>query len=551
MDYFISIGLLISIIILSLFLHKRKLSKKLKQLRDGWGKIPESRIDLESIKLYYQFNKTNSFENSYCIDDGTWEDLDFDEIFTLINRTTTPIGAQYLYNLLRHPLLESELLNKRETLINVFSNKPALREKVYLALHRLEDKNAKYLPYSLWKPLPEKPLYARIFPIISIISFSVLLLVLLNYLHFSVIVPIFIFNLILRSFIKRKIDIYVNSFQYLGVLISTADKIVAFKFDEFAEIQTILKENLKDTRSIAQDIFALQFRDEFGLFEYFNIYFLLDISGFYSAIDKIRKNLTQLKAIYETIGSLDSLISIASFRMHFNHFCHPLFIENNEKYRVKNIFNPLLQNPVSNSFEFNSKNILITGSNMAGKTTFLKTLGVNAVLAQTINMSFSEYYETPFQKVLSSIGRMDNLVLGKSYYLAEVESILRLLNASKTESIHLFILDEIFRGTNSVERLAASIEVLKYLANNKDFVLVATHDLQLTEILNHEYANYHFREQVCVEGLEFDYKLHPGPSTTRNAIALLDYVGYPESIIINASNRIKNNTIEQSKERSA
>ncbi len=102
----------------------------------------------------------------------------------------------------------------------------------------------------------------------------------------------------------------------------------------------------------------------------------------------------------------------------------------------------------------------------------------------------------------------------------------------------VFFLDEIYRGTNSVERQAASVEVLEYLANGKDFVLVATHDLAFTELLAKTYTNYHFQEEILDDGLSFDYTLHPGPSTSRNAIALLKYVGYPESIVENALERI-------------
>ncbi|MFC1693133.1 hypothetical protein ACFL1R_06480, partial [Candidatus Latescibacterota bacterium] len=258
---------------------------------------------------------------------------------------------------------------------------------------------------------------------------------------------------------------------------------------------------------------------------------------------KIKNHLKELRVIYETIGYLDALISTASFREHYNDYCNPMFNGVNGKYIVKDIYNPLLIKPVLNTFSFDSQNVLITGSNMTGKTTFLKTMGVNAMLAQTINTCMAERYEAPFVKVISSIVRTDDLVSGKSYYLAEVESILRVLRASELEVIHLFILDEIFRGTNSTERLAASIEVLKYLSNNKDYILVSTHDMQLCEVLNHKYSNFHFREEVCKEGLKFDYKLHSGPSTTRNAIALLDYVGYPKIIIENATNRIRNNSI--------
>ncbi len=262
---------------------------------------------------------------------------------------------------------------------------------------------------------------------------------------------------------------------------------------------------------------------------------------FYSASGKIKKHVQELRKIFETVGYLDSLISVASFRLQCQQFCQPVFEEN--LYTVEDIYNPLLEKPVSNSFQFDGKNIMITGSNMAGKTTFLKTLGVNAILAQTINTSMAKRYQAPFFKVISSIGSSDNLTSAKSYYLAEVESILRLIQASKSDTVHLFIIDEIFRGTNSVERLAASVEVLKYLVNGKDYTLIATHDLQLTELLNGNHRNFHFRENVSKEGLSFDYKLHLGYSKTRNAIALLEYAGYPKMIVENATKRITNSGI--------
>ena len=268
------------------------------------------------------------------------------------------------------------------------------------------------------------------------------------------------------------------------------------------------------------------------------IYFLLDISGFYSGLPKINKHLYALRRIFETVGYLDSLISVAAFKLQCRKVCQPVFEE--ETYSAENIYHPLLEKPVSNLFLFDRKNIMITGSNMAGKTTFLKTLGLNAILAQTVNMSMAERYHAPFMKVISSIGRSEDIISGKSYYLAEVESILRTIRASESDTVHLFIFDEVFRGTNSVERLAASVEVLRYLANGKDYTLIATHDLQLTEALNASHRNFHFRETVSKEGLSFDYKLHSGCTNTRNAIALFDYSGYPNTIVENAIQRIGN-----------
>jgi len=531
----------ICFIILVKYFRNRNLSKKLALIRNYWGAIPEDVFDVKTAKLFFELNKTDFIDNSYQIENSTWNDLDMNEIFKLLNRTITPTGAQYLYYLMRQPVLSRETLKNREKLFNQFSKNQELREKIQLLLLPLKEKNAKYLPYSLWKPLPEKPVYANALPVLSFLAFLILMLSGLKVIHFGFIIVVFVINLFIRMFIKKRIQVFIYSLQYLGVLINVANRISTINDKSLKDIQNQLTENLHNTRSIADKIFSLQFKDDAGLVEYLNIYFLLDVAGFYSALNKIKKHLDDLRDIYKTVGYLDALISISSFRQEYKKFCFPSFSEDKDIFKVEKIYNPLLKKPVPNSFQFASKDILITGSNMAGKTTFLKTMGVNSILAQTIFSCMAAKYEAPLLKVISSIGRSDNLLDGKSYYLAEVESILKLLKASELTKVHLFLIDEIFRGTNSVERSAASSEVLQYLANKKDFTIVATHDLQLSEVLQTEYDNYHFREQVNDDGLFFDYQLHDGPSTTRNAIALLDLAGYPKKITTGARSRIKNN----------
>lgn len=536
------LGSIITILtILYLLVQQRNRARNRKKLEQNWGKKPEEPMDIDSAKIFFTLTKTNPIVDSYCVDEDTWHDLNFDTLFPYINRTLTPIGSQYLFFMLRHPVLQAQTLGSRETLIQHFAKDQKLREKVQLALLHLKNPNARYLPYSLWRPLPVKPFYAHFLPVLSLLATAILLLVLLKILHFGVLLVIFTLHLVIRFIIKRKMDAHVHAFQYLGILIRTAEQISTFKRDELKEIRASLLKNLATVRKLPNRLFALQLKDELGFVEYLNIYFLWDILGFYSAIGKIEKHLQELRQLFEIIGYLDALISIASFRLDYPNHCLPIFSSNAGKYRVQGIYHPLLTQPIANSFEFHSKNVLITGSNMAGKTTFLKTMGVNAILAQTIHMAMAEAYQAPFLKVLSSIGREDNLVTGKSYYLAEVESILRLIEASKSDAVHLLILDEIFRGTNSIERLAAAAEVLDFLANQKDFILVATHDLQLCELLNHKFHNFHFREKVSDQGLAFDYKIQSGKSTSRNAIALLKFVGYPQTIVTGAARRIDDN----------
>ena len=107
--------------------------------------------------------------------------------------------------------------------------------------------------------------------------------------------------------------------------------------------------------------------------------------------------------------------------------------------------------------------VLVTGSNMSGKSTFIRTLGVNAVLAQTINTCLATEYQAPVFAVRTCIGRSDDLLAGKSYYLVEVEAVLALVEASSSDTPHLFLFDELFRGTNAVERIAAAEAVLTEL----------------------------------------------------------------------------------------
>jgi DNA mismatch repair ATPase MutS len=138
--------------------------------------------------------------------------------------------------------------------------------------------------------------------------------------------------------------------------------------------------------------------------------------------------------------------------------------------------------------------------------------------------------------VRSCIGRADDLIAGKSYYLVEVESVLGIVKASDRPDPHLFIFDELFRGTNAVERIAAAEAVLGALiaGGKPHVVLAATHDGELVDLLQDVYVTCHFGDAVGPGGLVFDYRLTQGPATSRNAIALLTLNGAPDSIVARA-----------------
>ena len=179
--------------------------------------------------------------------------------------------------------------------------------------------------------------------------------------------------------------------------------------------------------------------------------------------------------------------------------------------------------------------MLLTGSNMSGKTTFIRTMAINSILAQSLNICFAETYTAPYLKIYSSIRITDDLLEDTSYYLEEVLSIKKLLEASKSNDPCLFVLDEIFKGTNTIERISGGKAILSFLNKKNHTVLVSTHDIELTSLLEVEnYELYHFSEQIEGDALIFDYKLKNGKLKTRNAIKILELFNYPDEIITDA-----------------
>jgi len=225
---------------------------------------------------------------------------------------------------------------------------------------------------------------------------------------------------------------------------------------------------------------------------------------------------------------------VASVRRGMRYCAKPHFVEEHGVLRAEKIGHPGLINPVCNDLAIEGKNIVITGSNMSGKSTFLRTLGLNAVLAQTFYMTMAKSYEASWFNVVTSISPEDDLEEGKSYYMAEATALLRMVKVVEDERCSLLLIDEIFRGTNPMERVAGASALLEYLSKRNCLVVVATHDQEITKNIEDQYDQYHFEEKVTKESLEFDYLIKPGPLTSPNGIRILDYLGYPEEIVEDA-----------------
>lgn len=176
------------------------------------------------------------------------------------------------------------------------------------------------------------------------------------------------------------------------------------------------------------------------------------------------------------------------------------------------------------------RSALVAGPNMAGKTAFIKTIGINLILSQTLGICLAESAVLPRADVYSAIKREDSLQEGKSYFFTEIDQILNFIRLSEKEALCLFLIDEPFRGTNTIERIASSAAVLRYLARNQT-VMASTHDGELQALIGDSFDMLNFSDQVTGGSYGFDYRLRQGPARSRNAIKLLQLRGYPSSVI--------------------
>lgn len=518
------------------FYAKTLLYKKQLEIRHNWGNEVQRPRDFSFISDL--FNVRKEHEDTFFIDDRTWQDLDMDAIYGKIDRCQTLPGQQYLYYLLRKPEMELAELTRRNSLIKSFETDKSMRESMQIILNRMGTKGGEGIVSFLWNKLPStKSIW--FYRALVVLMYASFVCTAFNPGVFMItVLPVLALNMYFHYHEKKKIFDYLGALFYLGRFLAGARRIVKWPtaHPEIRRYQQELREALRPVKKLTGKTAVFMLKND-PITEYFFIVFLTEVRTFYKVIEIIARHQTELRKIYQTIAELDAFLSVASYRTGLAYYSEPKLSSlrenalHGDRVIAEGLFHPLLKNPVSNSFTLTRSGALITGSNMSGKSTLLRAVGVNALLSQTIFTSLSNTYCANFYKILTSIGRSDNVITGDSYYLVEAKALRRIIEELSLEVPILCIVDEIFRGTNSLERIAASAEVLHYLAQANCLLFAATHDLELTELLVEKLHNFHFKENIDDKGLSFDYHLWPGPSTTRNAINLLEYLGYPASII--------------------
>jgi DNA mismatch repair ATPase MutS len=474
------------------------------------------------------------------IDDRTWIDLDLDEVFLKLDRTASQVGRQYLYHLLRTPLHDRAALGQRDAAASRLAEDAELVARVRGALDPLADDRSAQLVYLMFGTLPARPRFAWLFVLLTVASVASIVAVPFWPRAFIGWVAVCVANVVVQIIYKPRLQRFIAAIHEVPKFVRAATTLGAIDVPELGFATHELSANAHQLGLLKRASGWLMFEpgqtNELiaSVYEYVNIIFLLDVNAFMFAVGALEKLRPVMRATFASLGELDSMQSIAAWRSELGKWSRPELVDDGKRLTADQVYHPLLEAPVANSIDIQDRGVLITGSNMSGKTTFVRTLGVNAVLAQTTFTVCADSWRTPMLGVRTSIGRADSIVEGKSYYLAEAESVRSLIAAKDEQQPHLFLLDEIFRGTNTPERVAAGYAVLRYLNRGDDLVVVATHDIELVGLLSDAYDVHHFREEIGDGTIAFDHRIRSGPSSTTNAIAMLGLLGYPPELVADA-----------------
>lgn len=519
-----------------MFNRKKKIKDRLTAL---FGKVKDDTFNFELIEKY--FRKKDKIHSFQVLSDKTCNDLDFQEFFMFVDRTTSKVGQQFYYNTLRSIPANSDSFILQEELLSELDKNQDLRLDIQYHLNKLV-KNDTYDLTSLFQDEHLKP--PKWYFVIRLLSFTSLLLIILlpfNPQLIFILIAVFIANMGIHYWNKRNLYQYLGSIPQLLRLNGIAKELI--RYDLFKDISKDLPTSIKIIDKVRNKMSFFKLEAKLGgdfeiafwvILEFFKTLFLLEPLLLFGVLKQLDTKRNEIDNVFSYVGYIDSLISINSLRQSLDFYCLPDFDSSNKSISCVDIYHPLIPNCVSNSIQTNTKSVLITGSNMSGKTTFIRAIGLNVITALTLNTCFARQFSLPRLKIYSAIRINDDLMNNKSYYFEEVLTIKEMLEKSKTDDSNLFLLDEIYKGTNTIERISAGKAVLSSLNSNKNIVFISTHDIELTDMLHEEFDLYHFSEQVNNKTVDFDFKLKHGKLKTRNAIRILQINDYPEKIISDA-----------------
>lgn len=525
--------------------NRKRNRKFLDKLKKSWGRIPDREYtyeELEHISQYFVQRKKDGF----YIDDITWNDLDMDRIFILLNQSSSSVGESCLYDILRNPVDNESELQERHRLIEFFRENETARQKMQKLLSHIK-KPGNVSVFEAIHAATEVSVQSSKRHILFCIAFfaSLLFFMIEPSKGVGVFLAVCVLNIITYRSKDSQINVFLTSFRCVMELLLAQKEFEKLDMEQLRAYQEESRTyagalaGFKRGSSIVINGSGLSGGLEGMIMDYVRMLTHIDLIKFNDMMRNMQAKQEEIHGLLRLFGYLDSMISIASYREAAPYYSIPEFEDRGRAYmEVEELYHPLIANPVPNSIRAKT-GILVTGSNASGKSTFLKNIAINTVLSQTIYTAAAKRYRAPFYKVMTSMALRDDLQTGESYYIVEIRSLKRIMEETEKEGYLLCIIDEVLRGTNTIERIGASSQILAEIRKENVLPFAATHDIELSYILEQVYENYHFEEEVGSEDVVFNYLLKKGRVTTRNAIRLLEMIGYDRNLVQNARESVR------------
>lgn len=538
----------VGIILILLAFSGYRLSKEEKRqtvsmIRDTFGKASSRKLSqgrkdaLEKLLELY----ASAPAGGTAIDDLTWSDTGMEDVFLQMDNCFSAAGEEYLYKKLHDAGSSDEELKNTDTIVSELYKYEELRVSLGVSLYELGFVRDKTLPEYLEHIVSSDRFINPYFHILADIFFLLVIIVLFFKPVIGAVLLVGLISVQISSYfsLRRSAEEKLSGITMIMRLSCMEKSLPKGKDSETCRLTLALSEDLRAINSKRfLSAFVLSSGPNSGnglismLLSYINLLFHFDLIAGAFLLSGIKRDRDKILAAYDKTGFLDMCLTVASYRAFLetkSSYCSPIFTEE-PIISIKEGFNPLIEKPIAND-AYTSGGVLITGSNASGKSTYMRMIAVNAILAQTIATCCAKEYRASHFRIYSSIAVNDSILKGESYFMAEIRSLKRIVDAASEEgSPVICFIDEILRGTNTSERIAAACAVLKYLAGLNVITFAATHDIELTTLISDKYENVHFSENITEDDVTFTYVLEKGPTKSRNAIALLKKNGFPASV---------------------
>lgn len=501
------------------------------------------------------------------LDDGTtWaltdqerDDLDLYAepvgLFGLLNRTSTHLGGRRLDAMLNHPCLTADRITARQDMIRWLSDRSRERIGIMAAAAGLRSHDERLGALAgivantrrLELPVPGFVLLLwSLFSGIVVAAGTVQLFLGGSSYSFLGLLAV---NMAILAWTRSAVGPVMNDWRYMGPVV---DKWLilaghaAAHLPADTELAVLRERSARAAASAALGRLSrtLNWVNIGGAAQtVMNLLFLYDLHLARGISGQVAARRTILLESLSAAAELEALCSLACFAFEQPVACWPE-VQTPLLLSIEEGTHPLIppEEVLPNHLELNARTRtwIITGSNMAGKSTFLRMAGINLLLAQTGSAAAARRMRLCPLRLLTDLRARDNLARHESYYLAEVRQLRRMLAPPPEECPIFGLIDEPFRGTNSEEQAAASLAVVRSLIESPHLFLVATHERRLVELADgNSAANYHFRETLEESGMVFDYRIRPGAARTRNAIRILEREEYPPDIVERAARSLE------------